>query len=376
MGNENATQNDRNKNAITHMDNTLNATTSSSRIDLFRFELENVNDENISSFLLLISELENENNDTSILHDCEYCKKRISDGYQYKCLECDAYYLCNQCFEKRRSNYSHEKGHKMIRYDEKTTLFGKKFKDYEVNLDNLKKHFKDEIHQDIKCNICNKEPIKGLRFKCDICFDFNVCENCVSKSLGRHKKGHPLLAICKTFSSEIEYDQIEIDEDKWLGEGAFGKVYKAKFKKNFVACKIIGSEEITSIFTESTNSEYEEIRKSYMRELQAYNEIKSDNILKMIGYCINKKGPLKELVILTEFMEKGSLTTLLRNEPNLSYKTRFSIAVNIAAGLAKMHKIGFIHRDIRPENILVNAQYVAKIGDMGIAKVFYLLILL
>ena len=337
-------------------------------------ELENVIISFFSQFKLLISELEN--NDTSILHDCKYCKKRISDGYQYKCLECDAYYLCNACFEKRRSNYSHEKGHKMIRYDEKT-LFGKKFKDYEVNLNNLEKHFKDEIHHDIKCNICNKEPIEGLRFKCDICFDFNVCENCQSKSLGRHTKDHPLLAICKTLSSEIEYDQIEIDKDKWLGEGGFGNVYIAKFKENVVACKKIKSEEIISIFvTESTNAEYEKFRKSYMRELKAYNEIKSDNILKMIGYSTNQKGPLKELVILTEYMEKGSLSDLLRNEPNLSYKMRFSIAGDIAAGMAKMHKIGFIHRDIRPDNILVNAKYVAKIGDMGIAKVFYLFIYL
>jgi serine/threonine protein kinase len=46
------------------------------------------------------------------------------------------------------------------------------------------------------------------------------------------------------------------------------------------------------------------------------------------------------------------------------------MASNIASGMRRIHEKGFIHRDIRPDNILVTSDYVAKIADMGIAKLF------
>jgi serine/threonine protein kinase len=90
----------------------------------------------------------------------------------------------------------------------------------------------------------------------------------------------------------------------------------------------------------------------------------------MVGHCTFSEKGVNCFVILTEFMEKGSLADLLVKEINLSNQKRFSIAANIAAGMARIHKIGFIHRDIRPENIFINSDYVAKIGDMGIAKIY------
>ncbi|CAF1496835.1 unnamed protein product [Rotaria sp. Silwood1] len=45
------------------------------------------------------------------------------------------------------------------------------------------------------------------------------------------------------------------------------------------------------------------------------------------------------------------------------------MVMNIASGMRKIHEHRMIHRDIRPDNILVNENYVAEIGDMGIARV-------
>ena len=64
----------------------------------------------------------------------------------------------------------------------------------------------------------------------------------------------------------------------------------------------------------------------------------------------------------------GCLTSLLENEPQLSYRKRLDIACGIASGMTRIHEHNFIHRDIRPDNILISSNYTAKIGDMGIAK--------
>lgn len=318
------------------------------------------------------------NNRENNKHDvkCSYCRKRVIIGYRFKCVECHDYDLCDRCFGKRRCNYSHELHHKMVRYDEPDVLFGKRLSSDEVNLKNLKSMYKNETHVRIKCNICGTEPIKGLRFKCDTCTDFNLCEGCVNQSSGRHScKTHPVLLICKSISHEIDYSKIEFVKE--LGSGAFGRVYEAKYEKRTVACKIIEAEKFISTTNLSggtiklPNDSYDELFKSYLRELNAYNEIKSDNILRMIGYCTTKTTNYRErFVILTEYMEKGNLERVITNEPDLSYRVRLSMAADVAAGMFKIHKIGFIHRDIRPANILVNSNYVAKIGDMGIAKLF------
>ena len=82
---------------------------------------------------------------------CNYCKKIGFDGYRYKCLECDNYYMCNSCFEKRRYNKSHEIGHKMVRFDEPDVLFGSRYKSYDINLSNFIKLYNEEIHKKISC---------------------------------------------------------------------------------------------------------------------------------------------------------------------------------------------------------------------------------
>lgn len=67
-------------------------------------------------------------------------------------------------------------------------------------------------------------------------------------------------------------------------------------------------------------------------------------------------------------MSRGSLTTVIKQENKLSLRRKLDIAYHIASGMRKLHARHMIHRDIRPDNILVNENYVAKIGDMGIAR--------
>ena len=53
----------------------------------------------------------------------------------------------------------------------------------EINLDNLVDVLENDMHINIYCNICNTEPIKGIRFKCDTCKDYDLCYDCyINKS--------------------------------------------------------------------------------------------------------------------------------------------------------------------------------------------------
>ncbi|CAF3663703.1 unnamed protein product [Rotaria sp. Silwood1] len=70
-------------------------------------------------------------------------------------------------------------------------------------------------------------------------------------------------------------------------------------------------------------------------------------------------------------MHRGSLANVIcdRSE-KISLRRKLSMACHIASGMQKLHAHCLIHRDIRPDNILVSNNYTAKIGDMGIAHVF------
>lgn len=72
-----------------------------------------------------------------------------------------------------------------------------------------------------------------------------------------------------------------------------------------------------------------------------------------------------------ELMGRGSLQNLLEKQPNqISLRRKLSMARQISSAIRRIHQHQMIHRDIRPDNILITDDYVAKIGDMGIARVW------
>ncbi|CAF0862387.1 unnamed protein product [Didymodactylos carnosus] len=296
---------------------------------------------------------------------CEGCGSSEFKCDRYKCLECSSYDLCAYCFEQRKQTKTHTSGHAVVHYKCPDELFGGRFKnDSEVTLENLKYAFRDQIHETVPCEGCLTSSITGLRFKCDICPDYDLCEQCVHNRITtkQHKLYHPVILIEKQQIPEISKDDIELGEE--LGHGAFGCVFKGRWlsSKRTVACKVI---------TIPSSTQFSERKRSFFKELAAYTELSGAYILKIYGYvhqqAVHGKG--EKYMLIMEYMAKGSLRTVITEGDKISLRRKLHMACNVANGIRKIHEHDMIHRDIRPDNILVADDYTAKIGDMGIARV-------
>ncbi len=115
----------------------------------------------------------------------------------------------------------------------------------------------------------------------------------------------------------------------------------------------------------------EHLEQSFLRELAAYTEVSGAYILKLYGFAIqtDTTNGIRKFLLIMEFMSRGSLTNVIKQENKISLRRKLEMACHIASGMRKLHARRMIHRDIRPDNILVNENYIAKIGDMGIARV-------
>ncbi|CAF1383660.1 unnamed protein product [Didymodactylos carnosus] len=267
--------------------------------------------------------------------------------------------------DKRKEGRQHRSGHPMAHYKLPNELFGVKYDDSDVTLKNLQQKYADEINEDITCDVCLQERFKGLRFKCDTCPNYDICQQCMDseKTSKNHKLDHPVIVITNNYLPQIDRNDIEFKEEDFLGGGAFGKVYKAKWlsKKLTVACKVI-------------HAKAEQVRRlalDFLKELAAFKELSGAFILKIYGYAIQKlQNDDLIFMLITEYMDKGSLSSVIYKE-DISLRRKIEMAANIASGMRKIHQHGMIHRDIKPDNILVSSNYTAKIGDMGIARMMH-----
>ncbi|XWS29125.1 hypothetical protein CRYUN_Cryun24cG0001700 [Craigia yunnanensis] len=107
----------------------------------------------------------------------------------------------------------------------------------------------------------------------------------------------------------------------------------------------------------------------WQSEVNFLGRLSHPNLVKLLGYCREDK----ELLLVYEFMQKGSLEIhLFRRNPAiepLCWELRLKIAIGAARGLAFLHTSEkVIYRDFKASNILLDGNYNAKISDFGLAK--------
>ncbi|KAL7606229.1 hypothetical protein Lser_V15G20203 [Lactuca serriola] len=166
---------------------------------------------------------------------------------------------------------------------------------------------------------------------------------------------------CQRFTlSEIQSATQNFDEALVIGRGGFGKVYK---------CSKIGS--MTEVAVKRLHSMSNQGANEFESEVKVLSKLRHGNLVSLIGYCYEEK----EMVLVYEFMPNGTLEDHLRSpDSSLSWLQLLKICVGAARGLDYLHmgtstQHGVIHRDVKTSNILLDADFAAKISDFGLAKV-------
>lgn len=149
-------------------------------------------------------------------------------------------------------------------------------------------------------------------------------------------------------------DRYEILEK--IGTGGMSDVYKAKCHKlnRYVAIKVLKQE-----FSENTN-----FVSKFRVEAQAAAGLMHPNIVNV--YDVGEEDGIYYIVM--ELVEGITLKNYIEKKARLSVKEAISIAIQVSMGIEAAHNNHIIHRDIKPQNIMISKEGKVKIADFGIAK--------
>lgn len=143
-----------------------------------------------------------------------------------------------------------------------------------------------------------------------------------------------------------------------IGEGGMAIVYKARDNKlsRLVAVKILKKEFANN----------KDISDKFKKEATAIANFSDANIVNVLDVGHEEDGNVDYFVM--EYVDGKTLKELIVESGKLNYIVSISIAIQIAKALECAHKNNIIHRDVKPQNILVTENGVVKVTDFGIAK--------
>lgn len=139
-----------------------------------------------------------------------------------------------------------------------------------------------------------------------------------------------------------------------LGQGGFGSVYQGVLKDG----SRIAVKQLEGIG---------QGKKEFRAEVSIIGSIHHHHLVKLKGFCAQGKHRL----LVYEYMANGSLDRWIFGKFLMDWDTRYSIAIGTAKGLAYLHEdcdVKIVHCDIKPENVLLDDNFLAKVSDFGLAK--------
>ncbi|TKY55058.1 LRR receptor serine/threonine-protein kinase [Spatholobus suberectus] len=149
-------------------------------------------------------------------------------------------------------------------------------------------------------------------------------------------------------------------EDRIIGKGGFGTVYKGVFSDGrHVAVKKLQREGL----------EGEKEFKAEMEVLSGHGfGWPHPNLVTLYGWCLNGS----EKILIYEYIEGGSLEDLVTDRTRLTWKRRLEVATDVARALVYLHHECYpsvVHRDVKASNVLLDRDGKAKVTDFGLARV-------
>lgn len=166
----------------------------------------------------------------------------------------------------------------------------------------------------------------------------------------------------------LEYNYASLEVVGSLGEGAFGRVFKA------YAPGLKGDKEYVAVKTLKEGADLD-VTRSFVAEVKTSAQFDHPNVVKLIGMCTE----VPEKCMIFEYMDMGSLNDVLRlSDPTrpdhtpskhlLSPQQFLPCCVQVAKGLAYLAFHKFVHRDIATRNCLMDSGGVVKIADFGMSR--------
>ncbi|XP_022258075.1 ephrin type-A receptor 4-A-like isoform X2 [Limulus polyphemus] len=160
----------------------------------------------------------------------------------------------------------------------------------------------------------------------------------------------------KEFAKELDVSYITIEAI--IGGGEFGDVCKGKLK-------IPTHSEITVAIKTLKTGSSDKARMDFLTEASIMGQFDHPNVIFLQG-VVTKSNPV---MIITEYMDNGSLDTFLRaNDGKFQITQVVGMLRGIAAGMQYLYEMNYVHRDLAARNVLVNNNLVCKIADFGLSR--------
>ncbi|KAM8821411.1 ephrin type-A receptor 3 isoform 2-T2 [Eudromia elegans] len=159
------------------------------------------------------------------------------------------------------------------------------------------------------------------------------------------------------FAKELDASNIAID--KVVGAGEFGEVCSGRLK--------LPSKREISVAIKTLKVGYtEKQRRDFLGEASIMGQFDHPNIIRLEG-VVTKSKPV---MIVTEYMENGSLDSFLRkHDAQFTVIQLVGMLRGIASGMKYLSDMGYVHRDLAARNILINSNLVCKVSDFGLSRV-------
>ncbi|XP_071912440.1 LEAF RUST 10 DISEASE-RESISTANCEUS RECEPTOR-LIKE PROTEIN KINASE-like 2.2 [Coffea arabica] len=145
-----------------------------------------------------------------------------------------------------------------------------------------------------------------------------------------------------------------------LGEGGYGMVYKGKLRSgDAVAVKMLNKSKANG--------------QEFINEVATIGRIHHVNVVRLVGFCVT----VSKHALVYDYMPNGSLDKLIfsdcQNSSPFSWKQVCEIAKGVARGIEYLHQgcdMQILHFDIKPHNVLLDENFVPKVSDFGLAKLY------
>ncbi|KAI0080923.1 kinase-like protein, partial [Panus rudis PR-1116 ss-1] len=155
--------------------------------------------------------------------------------------------------------------------------------------------------------------------------------------------------------SSLILKRVELTDRHSIGHGSSGDIYKATLDQQPIALKRL------RVFS----SNLSRVKQEFLHEGLVWRNLKHRHILPFLGIDATTFSPVPCMVL--PWMPNGSIGNMINNLKAEGKMTSSAIFLEIAQGLAYLHREGVIHADLRGPNILVDSDWGVRIADFGLA---------